>query len=221
MMILSSMSTETPTPIDSTQWLPAGNFTNSLRWNVDSWARKTVYLLGCVHNFRFRTSRTSEATVEKAIQSEWNELATIIRQHETCCPATCRPLSVVEQQPLPDIAYANASVAAAWQMYHTLVLIHAACAPGLMRGRQRLLFDASSTPCEQARLIVANSISNRYDVAWVNAVQLLTTAGYHLNGWSIRHRCATILQDIRQSTGWKTEENVSTLFEVWDREVPT
>lgn len=83
-----------------------------------------------------------------------------------------------------------------------------------------MLRPASSTATVHAKLIVANSITNRFDTAWVNAVQLLTTAGQCLVDWQTRHACTTILEDIRRATGWETRENLAVLFKSWDQEGP-
>lgn len=221
MMILSSLSSKTATPIDPVHWLPSGNFTDPPQWNLDTWARKTVYLLGMVHNLSCRTRHISNDRILEASKREWNELSARIHQHQEVCPPPGRPLSVVEQQPFREIGYTNGSVAAAWQMYHTLVLVHCISAPSFPAERLSTLCSASSTALEHAKLIVANSITNRFDTAWVNAVQLLTTAGQCLVGWQSRHACTTVLDDIRRATGWKTRDNLAILFQSWNQEGST
>ncbi|KAK5165563.1 uncharacterized protein LTR77_009092 [Saxophila tyrrhenica] len=217
MMILSSMSSGTPTPIDTAHWLPSNDFEDPEEWTADTWARKTVYMLGAVHNFLCRSRHVSDPTTIEADKRDWDSLSQKIRHHQTLCPSTCRPLSIVRREPLQEICYTNGSIAAAWQMYHALCLVHSIGAPSLPNERLTTLQAASSTAVEHAKLIVANSIFNRFDTAWVNAVQLLTTAGHCLAGWQLRHACMTILEDIRRTTGWKTRENLAVLFHAWDR----
>jgi len=109
-------------------------------------------------------------------------------------------------QPFESVRYINGSIAAAWQMFHTVEMILELCHPDA-----RHAGDSSSAEIESfAKRIVSNSISNRFPLAWVTAVQLLTSAGKWLVEPVEQQACALILDDIKARTGWNTTDVQST-----------
>lgn len=216
MMILSSLSSGTPTPFESSRWLPSAAYEDPPSWTLDTWANKIVFLLGTVHNFGCRIRQTTNKILIESHKSEWHYLSLQIQHHEAECPMTCRPLSAVSQNAFEAVSYANGSVAAAWQMYHALALVHAICVPSMPTERVLTLQSMSPLVVDLARKIVANSATNRTGTAWVNAVQLLETAGQCLVERQIRGACKQALEDIRQATGWNTTDSLAMLAQVWE-----
>jgi hypothetical protein len=144
--------------------------------------------------------------------AQWVYLYNEIKQLGIDRPLVCRPLSVLPakpnsiNQPFESVHYINGSIAAAWQMLHTVHMILELCSPN--RGRSG---NSSKTNIEVfAKRIVSNSISNRFPVAWVTAVQLLTSAGKWLVEPAERQAYSLILSDIQTRTGWNTTHNQST-----------
>ncbi|KAI9879514.1 MAG: hypothetical protein M1830_008306 [Pleopsidium flavum] len=68
--------------------------------------------------------------------------------------------------------------------------------------------------------VVANSVVNRRDIPWANAVQLLTSAGLAIVGWAERKALIKSLGDIHIQTGWNTQGNSDGLFEWWGWAIP-
>ena len=66
-----------------------------------------------------------------------------------------------------------------------------------------------------AQKVVANSVVNRLTIAWVNAVQLLHSAGMVLVGRKYRNALTRVFADIRRETGWNTQENMDALEDWW------
>jgi hypothetical protein len=215
-MILSSLSSGTPTPVETSWWLPTTGYRDPPSWTVDTWANKTVFLLGTMHQLWCRIRYDADKGAIGLHRSEWQYLSVQILHHETACPITCRPLSVVSQDTFEAIGYANGSIAAAWQMYHTLALVHAICDPCMPAASISMSQTVSPKATDLARKIVANSATNRAGTAWVNAVQLLTMAGQCLVDRETRSICAQTLEDIRQATGWDTTESLAMLAQVWE-----
>lgn len=216
MMILSSLSSGTSTPIATSCWLLSAEYKDPPSWTMDTWASKIVFLLGTVHNFWCRTRHNSDETLIEAHKSEWQYLSKQIRRHEAACPITCRPLSAVPQEAFEAVGYATGSAAAAWQMFHTLALVHAICVPSMAPERASTLRSVAPVAAELARKIVANSTTNRSGTAWVNAVQLLTIAGECLVDRRMQKACAQALEDIGQGTGWNTTDCLAVLAQVWE-----
>lgn len=216
MMILSSLSSGTPTPVETSLWLPTAGYRDPPSWTVDMWANKTVFLLGTMHQLWCQIKYNGEKGTIGFHRSEWEYLSVQILRHETECPITCRPLSAVSQDTFEAIGYANGSVAAAWQMYHTLALVHAICDPSIPAASISISQTVSPKATDLARKIVANSATNRADTAWVNAVQLLTMAGKCLVEPQNRSLCEQTLGDIRHATGWDTTESLAMLAQAWE-----
>lgn len=215
MIILSSLSSGTPTPIPTSSWLQSESYTDPSSWTVDSWANKVVFLLGTVHNFWLRIRNDTDRILIESHKCEWQQLDEQIRRHESACPMTCRPLSVVRQEAYEAVGFPNGSAAAAWQMYHTLALVHATSVPSVPTERALILRTVSEIATDLASKIVANSATNRIGTAWVNAVQLLATAGQCLVDVKIQKVCALTLEDIRQATRWNTTDSLALLGRVW------
>lgn len=216
MMILSSLSSGTPTPVDTSRWLPTATYKDPPFWTVDAWANKIVFLLGTVHHLWCRIRCNADKVMIESHRSEWQYLSVQILRHETVCPITCRPLSAVLQNDFEAIGYSNGSVAAAWQMYHTLALVHATCDPSIPTASMLTSQSVRPKVIDLARKIVANSATNRAGTAWVNAVQLLTMAGQYLVERQVRSICEQTLKDIRKATGWDTTESLAMLAHVWE-----
>jgi hypothetical protein len=103
-------------------------------------------------------------------------------------------------QPFESIRYINGSIAAAWQMFHTVQMILELCRPNTGSSGNSLKTNIEIF----AKRIVSNSISNRFPVAWVTAVQLLTSAGKWLVDPVERQAYALVLDNIKTRTGWNT-----------------
>lgn len=211
MMILSNLSSGTPTPIETSRWLPSAEYEDPPSWTVDTWANKIVYLLGAVHNLGCRIRRCVNKSLTASLQDEWQYFSVTIRDHEAACPMACRPLSVVPERAFEAVGYTNGSVAAAWQMYHTLALVHAVCIPSMPAESAAALHSLPPIATSLAQKIVANSSTNRNSTAWVNAVQLLTIAGQYLVEHHVRDACKKALEDIQRATGWNTKDSIAIL----------
>jgi hypothetical protein len=141
--------------------------------------------------------------------TQWRYLYNEIQQLGIDCPRVCRPLSILPakpdsvNQPFESVCYINGTIAAAWQMFHTVQMILELCRPDMGYPG-----DSSKTNTEiLAKKIVSNSISNRFPVAWVTAVQLLTSAGKWLADPVERQAYALILDNIKTRTGWNTTDS--------------
>jgi hypothetical protein len=205
-MILASISSLTITPIHTERWLPTSTFLDPPQWNLDSWSSKIVYLLGCSHNLRCSMRHDARSDVSESLAAQWKHLYNEIQQLDTDCPRVCRPLSVLPaklnsvNQPFESVQYISGSIAAAWQMFHSVQMILELCSPNTEYSG-----NSSKTNIEIfAKRIVSNSISNRFPVAWVTAVQLLTSAGKWLVEPVERQAYVLILDDIKTQTGWNT-----------------
>lgn len=211
-MILASISSLTITPIHSERWLPTPTFLDPPQWDLDSWSSKIVYLLGCSHNLRCSMPHDPRSAEFDQFAAQWRYLYNEIQQLGIACPRVCRPLSVLPakpnsvNQPFESVHYINGSIAAAWQMFHTVQMILGLCSPNT-----RYSGNSSRANIEIfATRIVSNSISNRFPVAWVTAVQLLTSAGKWLVEPVERQAYALILDNIRSRTGWNTTDSHTT-----------
>jgi hypothetical protein len=138
--------------------------------------------------------------------TQWRYLYNEIQQLGIDCPCVCRPISVIPakpdsvNQPFESVSYINGSIAAAWQMLHTVQMVLELCRPDTG-------YPGNSSQTNimiLAKRIVSNSISNRSPVAWVTAVQLLTSAGKWLVDPAERQAYALILDNIKTRTGWNT-----------------
>jgi hypothetical protein len=205
-MILASISSLTITPIHTERWLPTPTFPNPPRWDLDSWSSKIVYLLGCSHNLRCSMRHVARDVESKKFAAQWTHLYNEIQQLGIDCPRVCRPLSILPakpdsvDQPFESIRYINGSIAAAWQMFHTVQMILELCRPNTGSSGNSLKTNIEIF----AKRIVSNSISNRFPVAWVTAVQLLTSAGKWLVDPVERKAYALVLDNIKTRTGWNT-----------------
>lgn len=211
-MILASISSHAVTPIDTEQWLPTPRFIDPPQWSLDSWSSKIVYLLGCSHNLRCLMHQGTRCDESGQFAARWTYLVNEIQQLGIDCPRVCRPLSVLPakldsvDRPFESVHYINGSIAAAWQMFHTVHMILELCSPNPERSR-----NSSKVTMENfARKIVSGSISNRFPVAWVTAVQLLNSAGEWLVEPVERQAYALILDNIKTRTGWNTTDTRST-----------
>ncbi|OCL10581.1 hypothetical protein AOQ84DRAFT_430784 [Glonium stellatum] len=223
MIILASLSSGTPTPLDSAKWIPHPNYLDITSYTLESWSSKVVYLLGSVHNLLCRGRDIRDPNALGLLTREWSDLKDQLAQHEASRPTICNPLSILpakpgDERPFQAIHYLDGSVAAAWQMFHTASFLTTISMPCLPEDRLSKLSssDVAELALAFARKIVSNSIANRGQIAWVNAVQLLTTAGQCLCDWRERKACARILEDIERVTGWQTKANVRRLLLAWN-----
>jgi hypothetical protein len=142
----------------------------------------------------------------KQFAIRWRYLYHEIQQLDIDCPRVCRPLSVLPakpnsvNQPFEAVHYINGSIAAAWQMIHTVQMILELRNPGTGHSKN----STNANIKDPAKRIVSNSISNRVPVAWVTAVQLLTSAGKWLVEPVERQAYALVLDNIKIRTGWNT-----------------
>lgn len=143
--------------------------------------------------------------------ARWTYLFNEMQQLGIDCPRVCRPLSILPakpdsfSQPFEAVHYINGSIAAAWQMFHTVQMILELCSPNAIQSRDDFKINMESF----AKKVVSNSISNRFPVAWVTAVQLLNSAGEWLVEPVERQAYTLILDNIKTRTGWNTTDNRS------------
>jgi hypothetical protein len=208
-MILASISSLTITPIHTERWLSTPAFLDPPHWDLDSWSSKIVYLLGCSHNLRCSMRHDTPNDQSGKFAARWRYLYDEIQQLSIDCPHVCRPLSVIPakpdsvNQPFESVQYINGSIAAAWQMFQSVQMILELCRPSTGDSGNSSKIDIEIF----ATRIVSNSISNRFPVAWVTAVQLLTSAGKWLVEPVEQQAYALILDDIKTQTGWNTTDS--------------
>lgn len=226
MIILASLSTSLPAPLEPKEWIPGDIFPDPATWTIESWQKKVVFLLGMVHDF---WSHMRGDVNEHAVQrhtARWKVLKAELLLHQSRAPAVCSPLSVLppngEDNPFKSVRYLNGPVSAAWQMLHTAFLILTICVPCSQASRLSVLSSPEVAHRAQmyARQIVSISLANRCPIAWANAVQLLTIAGQCLVAEPDRKACVRILREIQQQTGWITRASVDKLVVAWGRHLP-
>ncbi|KAF8243904.1 hypothetical protein K440DRAFT_31941 [Wilcoxina mikolae CBS 423.85] len=223
MDVLSSLATATPTRLDTSIWLPTDD-EQALRetsgaWTVDTWSNYVVLLLAQTHNLLCAV-RHSPPTQE--LFKQWHLLSSRISAHEQRQPWQFNPLALLDVDPTNDenpfqsLRYVSDAVCAAVQMFDLTRILLLLARPEHSRHERLARFEAQA---EAARMyvdaVVANSVFNARDISWVNAVQLLTSAGLALVGWRKRKALVKCLHDIHVRTGWNTRGNVEGLLEWW------
>jgi hypothetical protein len=213
-----------PTTVDFRPWLPPGSSPEPRENSLDVWQCKVVYLLGIIHNF-WATTRDDQAPDALDYQTaDWNGLENELLRHQSGAPESCQALSITPanaENPFETVRYVNGSMSAAWQMLHTAYFILTLSQPCPRSMRPMLLRSAEVTRKALffAKKIVSNSIANRCNIAWANAVQLLTIAGQCLVEEQERQSCLGVLEDIEHHTGWKTRVSVVLLNTTWRRDL--
>ncbi|KAL1964357.1 hypothetical protein VTN77DRAFT_7042 [Rasamsonia byssochlamydoides] len=224
MDILSSLATAESTRLQTNLWDTTGD---GVRWTIESWSNHAVLLLAEVHNLLcdVREGNGSFAT----LLERWQKLGSRIEQHEQSQPLEFQPLAVLdaeptsnEQNPFPSVLYINEAVSAAMQTFDLARLLHILARPE--RSHQERAARLVRNGEIQAEIfvvrVIANSIANRGAINWVNAVQLLHTAGMALVGWLRRKALLRCLEDIQAETGWNTRHNIDALLEWWGWAAP-
>ncbi|KAB5532674.1 hypothetical protein GE09DRAFT_1145481 [Coniochaeta sp. 2T2.1] len=221
MMILASLSSGMPATVDLEHLLHLGYFPDPLEWTVDTWQRKTVYLLGYVQHFWARSRDQEDRSTRQELQSQWADIGQQLLRHECESPPMCQALSITpanRENPFESVRYINGPVSAAWQMLHTASLIHTISRPATESTRLTILSspEVAHKALLCARKVVSISLANSCMIAWANAVQLLTVAGKCLPQAQERQACLRVLDDIQHHTGWDTRTNMETLSRAWN-----
>jgi hypothetical protein len=243
MIILACLSSGVPTPLDTSVWVPDKSYFDSCSWAFEPWANRTVYLLASIHNFLCKSRPVADVGHLDALKAEWASLWDALTQHELERPPVCQPIAILppeagDEKPFEMLYYVNGLVgktlsasicattdralnidsAAAWQMFHTASLLLTLSVPCLTESERLATFsrpEIAASALAYSRKTVAISIANRSHVAWVSAVQLLTTGGQCLVEWRERKACARVLEDIQRATGWNTKGNLRELLVAW------
>mgnify|MGYP003662617234 CR=1 FL=1 len=216
MNLLPSLATGEPTRLVTGLWL-----TDQARlpetWIVDTWANCAVYILALAHNFVCKIRKSPDFRTELFV--EWQSLSNITNSHEQNQPSIFRPLvsqPSSHKNPFCSSFYVSEAVSAAVQILDLVRFLLILSRPKRSRAERLARFQAQG---EIARIytdrIVGNSITNRYDVNWATAVQLLSSAGHALVGWRGRKALLKCLSDIQAKTGWNTRESINGLMAWW------
>ena len=216
MDLLSSLATGEPTRLNTGLWL-----TDQSRlpetWTVDTWANFAVYILAQTHNFLCKIRQGADFHTE--LYDEWQSLSNITDSHEQNRPSIFRPLASIpssDENPFSSSFYVSEAVSAAVQILDLARLLLILSRPERSRAERLARFQVQG---EIARIyidrIVGNSITNRYDVNWATAVQLLSSAGHALVEWRKRKALLNCLSDIQAKTGWNTRESINGLLAWW------
>ena len=133
----------------------------------------------------------------------------------TLVPATRRgpPNVEAKDNSFISIRYVSDKVCAAMQMFDLTRLLLILARPEHSRQERATRLAARGDVAQYyASRVVANSVVNRGDITWVNAVQLLTPAGLTLIGWMERKALVKCLDDFHIQTGWNTQGNIDELL---------
>jgi hypothetical protein len=227
MDILSSLATGDSTRLDTSLWI-RNHFTiptSDQPWTIDAWCNHTVLILAEIHNFlcQVRHDRVFTPT----LFSRWQSLTTCVETHEQHQPRSFQPLATLPtdpasaENPFPSILYVNEAVSAATQMFDLARFFLILARPERTRQERAARFEAQGEIASiYTHRIIANSVVNRHDINWANAVQLLSSVGLALVGWNARKALIQCLEDIREKTGWNTRDNVRKLLDWWGWTVP-
>ncbi|KAI5782907.1 hypothetical protein FPQ18DRAFT_359281 [Pyronema domesticum] len=220
MDVLSSLATATPTRLDTSVWLPGDDVQPAGGWTVDSWSNYVVLLLAQVHNLLCRVRRHHPTST--ALFEEWNSLQELILAHERRAPWQFQPLALLEpdllneENPFRSTRYVSDAVCAGAQMFDLTRFLLILARPENTRNERMARFASQEEVATRfVDAVIANSVFNRRDISWVNAVQLLTSAGLALVGWPKRKALLRCLLDIHTRTGWNTKGNVDRLLDWW------
>ena len=227
MDVLASLATAERTRLDTSLWLPEGTTLGPRNpcdeWPPDSWCNNVVLLLAQVNNFLCDV-RESLLPPPEHLLREWQSLQTRIAHHERARPLEFRPLIVLPanpdnvDNPFETTIYVAANVCGATQMLDLAHLLLILAYPDVSHAARVVRLTSHDTTLRTNSLvhnIVANSVVNRRPIAWVNAVQLLRSAGLMLVGTSYRIALLKVLADIKRETGWTTQGHMEALREWW------
>ncbi|MCJ1300204.1 hypothetical protein MMC08_002999 [Hypocenomyce scalaris] len=225
MDVLSSLATAEPTRLDTSLWLPTQDALEprkgSGKWTVDSWSNYSVLLLAQVHNFLCKIRQEKEFSSQ--LFTQWQALNARVEAHEQRQPPEFQPLAVLdadpsnEHNPFQSVHYVNEAVCAATQMFDLSRLLLILARPERSRQERAARFRAQGDISRiYATRIIMNSVVNRRDINWANAVQLLNSAGLALAGWAERKALLKCLEDIQIQTGWNTDGNIKDLLIKWE-----
>ena len=231
MDVLSSLATAKPTNLDTSRWIPSNNALaprdGSDDWNVDAWSNYTVLLLARIHNLLCKVRGEEPYDPPSSLFEEWNVLQESIDIHERRQPLQFRPLAVLDsykdnkENPFPCVHYSSEPVCSATQLFDLAQLLLILARPERSRQDRMARFAARANLfMDYAKRVIANSISNRHEVSWVCAVQLLSSAGLALSEWSERKALLQCLKDIHLQSGWTTQENINGLLAWWGWAAP-
>lgn len=217
MDILSSLATAECTRLQTTTWDSARNGVN---WTIESWSNHAVLLLAEVHNLLCEVRE--EQSFSPRLFERWQSLGARIELHEQSQPPEFQPLAVLdaepnnEKNPFPSVSYINEAVSAAIQMFDLARLLLVLARPERSHHERatRLMRNGEIAEVFVVR-VIANSVVNRGTINWVNAVQLLHSAGMALVGWVRRKALLGCLEDIQAETGWNTRHNINALLDWW------
>lgn len=225
--ILSSLATGDPTRLDTSLWI-RNHFTiptSDHPWTIDTWSNHTVLILAEVHNFLCLIRKDQGFT--PTLFTRWQSLTSCVETHEQHQPHFFQPLATLPTDPtslgnpFPSILYVNEAVSAAMQVFDLARLFLILARPERTRQERAARFEAQGEIASiYTHRIIANSVVNRHDINWANAVQLLSSVGLALVGWKARKALIQCLEDIRKKTGWNTRDNVKKLLDWWGWTVP-
>ena len=222
MDILSSIATGYFTRLDTSLWV-RNHLTIPIShhpWTIDTWSNHAVLILAEIHNFLCLVRQDQVFT--PTLFSRWQSLTTCVEAHEQHQPRSFQPLVTLPadltcaENPFPSILYVNEAVSAAMQMFDMARIFLILARPEHTRQERAARFEAQGEIASiYIHRIIANSVVNRHDINWANAVQLLSSSGCALVGWNARKALIQCLEDIREKTGWNTRDNVKNLLDWW------
>jgi hypothetical protein len=222
MDILSSLVTGDSTRLDTSLWM-RDDFTiptSNHPWTIDTWSNNAVLILAKIHHF-FCLVRQDQAFTP-TLFTQWQSLTSCVEAHEQHKPHFFQPLATLPidptsaGNPFSSILYVREAVSAAMQMFDLARLFLIVARPEHTRQERAARFEAQGEIASiYIHRIIANSVVDRHDINWANAVQLLSSAGCALVGWKARKALIRCLEDIRQNTGWNTRDNVKKLLDWW------
>lgn len=240
MDLLASLALSQRTLLDPLHWLPSGSCLGPALqdrdgWGMDSWSNQIVVLLARTHNLlcdmkgsRETHSRLQASSASSELRSEfirrWTAISSSLEAHERARPTPFH--AVAELPPLrPDIPfprtmYISATASAANQMLDVARFLCLLSRPGKDEAeRESHLMSpiVCSTALELACKVISNSMTNRHSIAWVNAVQLLSSVGPVLPGRAERDALLRTLSDIHRETGWSVLNHSQLLEQSWER----
>ena len=229
MDVLASLATVEPVRLDTSIWLPESATLAPqdpcAEWHPDSWSNNVVLLLAQVHNLLCEVRRSPYSPADHLLH-QWHSLQASINLHERNRPREFQPLIILPantddyDNPFETIRFVSARACAATQMLdlaHLLLILAYPDTTHLARAARLSSHSITTRAMALSRKVVANSVINRLTIAWVNAVQLLHSAGMVLVGKKYRSALIRVLADIRKETGWNTQEDMDVLEEWWSR----
>lgn len=230
MDVLSSLATAESTRLDTSLWLLRDDALApcdmSEAWGVDAWANYAIFLLAQVHNLLCSVRETDAPDTFPSLTDTWNILQGKMEIHKRRQPLQFKPLAVLEgrdsnETPFPNVRFLNETISLGTQFFDIAELLLILARPERSRrdraDRYRM---EAKTFMTLAKRVVAVSISNRHEINWIGATQLLSVAGMALHDWSERKALLQCLKDMHLQTGWNTREVIDGLLAWWGWAAP-